>query len=285
MTKAIQKREDLGAALLQVEGRGERTTEAYRGAIRAFEASGQPATVEGFAAYVDSLKATRSAATVNLAVAAGRKAFVMAAERVGLPTRELAVIKGALAEIRGVKIAPPEVSVITPAERRRLLAALPLRMRLIAEVLYLTGARVSEILGVRRDSIRIDGAVELRLLGKGGKQRDAKIPPGLYGRVLAVFPDGPFLFTTGQGNRYAREYVTREIGRASRRVLGRRIGAHVLRHSRATDLLATTHRIKAVSRLLGHSDEATTLRYYVKDSFTDAELFDGADLEEGGADD
>lgn len=279
MTGAIEKREDLEAALLQVEGRGERTTEAYRGAIRAFEASGLPATVEGFAEYVEALKATRSASTVNLAVAAGRKAFAMAAERIGLPARELAVIKGALAEIRGVKIAPPEVAVITPAERRRLLGALPLRVRLVAEVLYLTGARVSEILGVRRDAIRVNGAVELRLLGKGGKQRDARIPAELYGRILAAFPSGPFLFTTEQGNRYAREYVSREIGRASKRVLGRRIGAHVLRHSRATDLLATTHRIKAVSRLLGHSDEATTLRYYVKDSFSDAELFDAADLE------
>ncbi|MBA7530340.1 Tyrosine recombinase XerC [subsurface metagenome] len=278
MTGAIQKREDPGAALLKVEGRGERTTEAYQGAIRAFAASGQPATVEGFAAYVEALKATRSAATVNLAVAAGRKAFAMAAERVGLPARELAVIKGALAEIRSVKIAPPEVSVITPTERRALLSALPLRLRLVAEVLYVTGARVSEILGVRRDAIRVNGAVELRLLGKGGKQRDAKIPQDLYGRILAAFPSGPFLFTTGQGNRYAREYVSREIGRASKRVLGRRIGAHVLRHSRATDLLAATHRIKAVSRLLGHSDEATTLRYYVKDSFTDDELFNGEAL-------
>ncbi len=280
MAGAIEKRADLGAAaLLTVEGRGERTTEAYRGAIRAFAASGQPATVDGFAAYMDTLKATRSAATVNLALAAGRKAFTMAAGRLGLPARELAVIKGVLAEIHGVKIAPPEVAVITPVERRRLLSALPPRVRLIAEVLYVTGARVSEILGVRRDAIRVNGAVELRLLGKGEKQRDAKIPPGLYGRILAAFPSGPFLFTTEQGNRYAREYISREITRAARRVLGRGVSAHVLRHSRATDLLATTHRIKAVSRLLGHSDEATTLRYYVKDSFSDAELFDGADLE------
>ena len=66
-----------------------------------------------------------------------------------------------------------------------------------------------------------------------------------------------------------------KLARAALRVLGRSVSAHVLRHSRATDLLATTHRIKAVSRLLGHSDEAVTLRYYVKDSFTDEELFSG----------
>ena len=40
-------------------------------------------------------------------------------------------------------------------------------------------------------------------------------------------------------------------------------------------MLKQTGRIKAVSRLLGHDDEATTLRYYVKDAFTDAELVAG----------
>lgn len=56
---------------------------------------------------------------------------------------------------------------------------------------------------------------------------------------------------------------------------GRPASAHVLRHSRATDLLKKTGRIKAVSRLLGHASEATTLAFYVKDSFTDEELFVG----------
>ena len=64
-------------------------------------------------------------------------------------------------------------------------------------------------------------------------------------------------------------------GRCSPYLLGRAVSAQVLTHSRATDLLAATHRIKAVSRLLGRSDEAITLRYYVRDSFSDEELFEG----------
>jgi integrase len=63
--------------------------------------------------------------------------------------------------------------------------------------------------------------------------------------------------------RYIRNLcfaLSREIARAARRVLGRSVSAHVLRHSRATDLMASTHRIKAVSRLLGHPDGATTQR-------------------------
>ena len=117
--------------------------------------------------------------------------------------------------------------------------------------------------------------MELRLYGKGGKERTARIPGELYKRILQVFPRGTYLFESSHKKHFRREYISREIARAARRVLGRSVSAHVLRHSRATDLLASTKRIKAVSRLLGHSDEATTLRYYVHDAFSDEDLFGG----------
>ena len=271
-------RPNLAQAILQVKARGELTTQAYRHALEAFLESGQAVTVEGFAQYIHELRGTRAASTVNQALAAGRKAFLQAAERLGMPAKEISLIRGALADIPSVKKGPPEVAVVSPDERLALLAALPLRMRLVAETLYVTGARVSEVLGVRRDQIKVNGAsgtVELRLYGKGGKERAARIPAELYRRILEVYPRGTYLFESSHKKHFRREYVSREIARAARRVLGRRISAHVLRHSRATDLLAATHRIKAVSRLLGHSDEATTLRYYVKDAFSDEELFGG----------
>jgi len=275
MTITPAKRPDLATALLAVKGGGERTTAAYRAALSGFLASGQPATVEGFTTYINQLRRKRSASTVNQALAAGRKGFLQAAERLGLPAREISLIRGALAEIPAVKKAPPEVAVVSPEERVRLFAALPLRIRLIAETLYVTGARVSEVLGVRRDQVKENGTVELRLYGKGGKERTSRIPAELYRRILAEFPEGTYLFESYKGQHFHREYISREIARAARRVLGRSVSAHVLRHSRATDLLAATHRIKAVSRLLGHSDEATTLHYYVRDAFSDEELFDG----------
>lgn len=267
---------DLASALLEVKGAGALTTAAYRTALKAFLDSGHQVTVDGFAAYIHQLRRTRSAATVNQALAAGRKGFLQAAERLGLPAKELSLIRGALGEIPAVKKAPPEVTVISPEERARLLEALPLRVRLVAETLYVTGARVSEVLGARRDQVKPNGSVvELRLYGKGGKERSSRIPAELYRRILAEFPESTYLFESRRGQHFKREYVSREIARAARRVLGRSVSAHVLRHSRATDLLAATHRIKAVSRLLGHSDEATTLRYYVRDAFSDEELFGG----------
>ncbi len=264
---------DLAKALMEVKGAGELTTTAYRTALKGFLESGQAVTVEGFAEYIDQLRRTRSAATVNQALAAGRKAFLQAAEALGLPAKEISLIRGALGEIPAVKKGPPDVSVVSPEERLALLAALPLRMRLVAETLYVTGARVSEVLGVRRDQVKENGTVELRLYGKGGKERTARIPAELYKRILQVFPRGTYLFESSHRKHFRREYISREIARAARRVLGRSVSAHVLRHSRATDLLASTKRIKAVSRLLGHSDEATTLRYYVHDAFSDEDLF------------
>ncbi len=269
------RRPPLASALLEVKGRGDLTTVAYRSALGAFLQSGQAVTVEGFAQYIHALRRTRSAATVNQALAAGRKAFLQAAERLGLPAKEISLIRGALGEIPAVKKGPPDVSVVSPEERLALLAALPLRIRLVAETLYVTGARVSEVLTIRRDQIKTNSSVELRLYGKGGKERVGRIPAELYKRILQVFPRGIYLFESSHKKHFRREYISREIARAARRVLGRSVSAHVLRHSRATDLLAITKRIKAVSRLLGHSDEATTLRYYVRDAFSDEDLFGG----------
>ena len=271
----IERTANLGVQIVKVKGSSERTTAAYRAAVSAFVKSGKPATVDGFAAYIHDLKGKRSASTVNQHLAAGRLAFLQAGKRLGLPAYELAAIKGSLASIPSVRKAVSEVSVVSPEERAKLLAALPLRIRLIAETLYVSGARVSEILGVRRDSISVSGGVSLRL-GKGSKERLARLPMPLYKRILKEYPQSMFLFYTRTGAPFHREYVSREIARAARRVLGRSIGAHTLRHSRATDLLHETGRIKAVSTLLGHADEATTLRFYVKDSFNDAELFAGA---------
>ena len=142
----------------------------------------------------------------------------------------MSLIRGALAEIPAVKKAPPDIAVVSPEERSALFAALPLRVRLVAETPYVTGARVSEVLGVRRDQVKPNGAsVELRLYGKGGKERAGRIPAELYRRILQVFPSGTYLFESRRGRHFKREYISREIARAARRVLGRSVSAHVLR--------------------------------------------------------
>ena len=60
-----------------------------------------------------------------------------------------------------------------------------------------------------------------------------------------------YLFENRCGGSFTRQYVTREIARAGRRVLKRRITAHNLRHARAMDLFQKTRRLKGISEMLG----------------------------------
>ena len=161
---------------------------------------------------------------------------------------------------------------ISPAERARLVEALPLRVRLIARFLYATAARVTEALKVRLTDVKDDGdRVLLRFHGKGRKERWVRIPVSLREEIEGEYgkKGRRYLFESHYGGPFSRQYVTREIARAARRVLNRRITAHNLRHSRATDLFQKTRRLKGVSEMLGHASTSTTARFYVRDSLTD----------------
>ena len=201
MATMIAKRPDLARALLQVKG-GWRAHHRRPTAPPSLASSqaGSPPRSKDLPTYINQLRRRRSAATVNQALAAGRKAFLQAGERLGLPAREISLIRGALAEIPAVKKAPPEVAVVSPEERLRLFAALPLRVRLVAETLYVTGARVSEILGVRRDQVKTNGAVELRLYGKGGKERSSRIPRSSTSESLQSSPMAPTYLSPTRGS-------------------------------------------------------------------------------------
>ncbi len=276
-----------GRGLLAVKGGSATTTEAYRGTVRGWitwaKDHGRGLGAEALAEYVTILrKEGATASKYNMALYAGKAALLQAAQRAGMPARELALLKGILDSIKGAKQPAPDVQVITPEERKRLLEALPLRVRLVARFLYATGARVSEALAVRCDQVMIDGErAKVRLIKtKGDKDRYVRIPKALLKDIEAEYagPDRVYLFESRYGQPFTRQYVTREIARAGKRELGRRVGAHVLRHSRATDLYERTRRIKAISELLGHSSVSTTSTYYVRDSFSDDELFNGEDI-------
>ena len=272
------------AELLKVRARGSLSTDAYRRAVRAFLAWAElrSPTAELFAAYIEySRQAGASASKLNRDLYGGKAAILQAAQRQGMSSRELAILKIALDSIPRAKTNTPEIRVISPVERARLIAALPLRVRLIARFLYATAARVTEGLKVRLTDLKDDGdRVLLRFHGKGCKERWVRIPVSLFEEIEGEYgkKGRVYLFESHYGGPFSRQYVTREIARAARRVLNRRITAHNLRHSRATDLFQKTRRLKGVSEMLGHASTATTARFYVRDSLTDDELFNGEGL-------
>jgi len=148
---------------------------------------------------------------------------------------------------------------------------LALRDKALLELLYATGARISEAVDLNVDDV-IDGDV-VRLLGKGGKQRI--VPLGSYARaavdayLVRVRPllsvrgaATPALFLGVRGARVSRQNAWLIIrARAEQAKLGIEISPHTFRHSFATHLLAGGADVRVVQELLGHSSVATTQIY------------------------
>ncbi|MGV8911240.1 MAG: site-specific tyrosine recombinase XerD [Rhodoglobus sp.] len=146
-----------------------------------------------------------------------------------------------------------------------------LRNTALLELLYATGARVSEVVSLNVDDM-IDGDI-VRLLGKGNKQRI--VPVGSFARdaiqkylvrarpTLSVKgPSTPALFMGARGARLSRQNVWLIIQAAADRVeLGIDISPHTFRHSFATHLLSGGADVRVVQELLGHSSVATTQIY------------------------
>lgn len=155
--------------------------------------------------------------------------------------------------------------------------ATPLQIRddLLAELLYSTGGRVSEILALDIDDVAdIRSLRALRLVGKGTKVRT--VPVGSYAveaierylvRARPVLVDqteagSPALLVARNGRRMSRQNAGRVIRqRASRRGLGDAVSPHTLRHSCATHLVESGADIRVVQELLGHASITTTEVY------------------------
>ncbi|TPG37386.1 tyrosine recombinase XerC [Mycolicibacterium hodleri] len=148
---------------------------------------------------------------------------------------------------------------------------LALRDRLIVEMLYATGIRVSELCGLDVDDVDVGRRV-LRVLGKGNKQRTVPFgEPALRsftswladGRPALVTSDsGPALLLGARGGRIDPRQARTVVHQTMAAVDGAPdIGPHGLRHSAATHLLEGGADLRVVQELLGHSSLATTQLY------------------------
>ena len=148
---------------------------------------------------------------------------------------------------------------------------LALRDRALLEVLYGTGARISEAVGLDVDDLIDRDAVVLR--GKGGKER--VVPVGSYARkavddylvrarpALAAGGRGtPRLFLNARGGTLSRQSAWTILRVAAERAgLATEISPHTLRHSYATHLLDGGADVRVVQELLGHASVSTTQVY------------------------
>jgi integrase/recombinase XerD len=145
------------------------------------------------------------------------------------------------------------------------------RDRAILELLYATGARVSEIVNMDLDDL-IDPEI-VRLFGKGSKERI--VPVGKYAQAavaaylvrvrptLATLSLGtPALFLNQRGSRLSRQSIWQIISDAAHTSkLGVDVSPHTFRHSFATHLLEGGADVRVVQELLGHASVTTTQIY------------------------
>ncbi|MGH3322101.1 MAG: site-specific tyrosine recombinase XerD [Streptosporangiaceae bacterium] len=146
-----------------------------------------------------------------------------------------------------------------------------LRDRALLEVLYGTGARISEAVGLAVDDVDLDEGI-VRLAGKGGKQR--LVPMGRYAsESLAAYlvrarptlaasgQGGGGLFLNARGGQLSRQGAWAVLRAAARRARLAAVSPHTLRHSFATHLLDGGADVRVVQELLGHASVTTTQVY------------------------
>ncbi|RWZ68751.1 site-specific tyrosine recombinase XerD [Labedella populi] len=180
-------------------------------------------------------------------------------------------------DVRPPKLGRRLPKALTIDQVERLLAATEgedvaaLRDHALLELLYATGARVSEVVGLNVDDV-IDEDI-VRLTGKGDKQRI--VPLGRYARTAvdaylvrgrpvlsAMGVATPALFLGMRGARLSRQSAWLILQAAAERAgLTAHVSPHTLRHSFATHLLQGGADVRVVQELLGHSSVATTQIY------------------------
>ncbi len=167
---------------------------------------------------------------------------------------------------------------LSEADVEALLAApeagspLGLRDRAMLEVLYASGLRVSELVGMKTFEANLEAGV-VRVMGKGSKER--LVPLGeeavewvkkylAEARPKLVGKKGgdQALFVTGRGAGMTRQAFWHAIKRhGAKAIPGKAISPHVLRHAFATHLVNHGADLRVVQMLLGHADISTTQIY------------------------
>ena len=175
------------------------------------------------------------------------------------------------------RLGRPLPGVLTEQEVERLLAApdietaIGIRDRAMLEVLYATGLRVSELVGLRSEQVNLLQGV-VRVIGKGGKERLVPLGEPAVAWLERMHESsrteilgakhGSALFPTARGRAMTRQAFWHLVKRyAARAGIARDVSPHTLRHAFATHLLDHGADLRVVQMLLGHRDISTTQIY------------------------
>jgi integrase/recombinase XerC len=239
--------------------------------------------------------------------AADVRAFAAARHRAGAGGR---TVQRALSAVRafyrwlqreGLAVQDPAMGISAPRSPRRLPRTLDadaagalveapggdpvgLRDRALLELVYSSGLRLAEVVGLELDDLdHREGLVQV--LGKGAKRRIVPVGRRALEAVAAwlpvrgqwAAPGETALFLSRRGRRIAPRTVQARLDHWSRRLgLGPGVHPHMLRHSFASHLLESSGDLRAVQELLGHANISTTQIYTHLDFQHLARVYDAA---------
>lgn len=155
----------------------------------------------------------------------------------------------------------------------------------ILELFYSSGLRLAELIDLDVSQLHQVREGELRVLGKGSKER--VVPVGRYAaeaveawmkvRGGMAAPGETALFVGARGRRISRSTIQQRLKHWAKVLgLGRDVHPHMLRHSFATHLLESSGDLRAVQELLGHANISTTQIYTHLDFQHLAKVYDAA---------
>jgi integrase/recombinase XerC len=142
------------------------------------------------------------------------------------------------------------------------------RAQALLEMLYATGVRCSELVGMDRAEVDLENRT-VRVLGKGRKERVIPFGTRARGALLAYLPvregaqpPDDALFVNARGVRLTDRTVRRILAARLKKIaIGKRVTPHTLRHSFASHLLQRGADLRSIQELLGHASLSTTQRY------------------------
>lgn len=281
-------REDYLAHLAVERGVSEHTLSAYRRDLIRYGAylsslgkvSIDEISTDDLASYVETLRTGSDGRTALSASSTARAVVVVRG------WHRFALQEGLAQSDPAHQVRPPTAvkrlpKAITVDEVERLLDAasvgegpVPLRDRALLEVLYSTGARITEAVSLAVDDADLSAATPMvRLFGKGRRERIVPVG-GPAVRALEAYlvrarpllaasgKGGPALFLGQRGQQLSRQSAWAVLQLAADRAeLSTHVSPHTLRHSYATHLLAGGADVRVVQELLGHASVTTTQLY------------------------
>jgi integrase/recombinase XerD len=224
----------------------------------------QPAAVSSFLKFLYARKLKPRSASRAFAAVRGLHKFLVL---------ERATSENPTSTVEQPRWWKPLPHVLVLAEVDQLLAAPDMatpkgiRDRAMLEVLYATGLRVSELIGLRLDGVNLDLGF-VRCIGKGSKERivplggAAVAAVAAYLEVRRIRKPSNFVFLNNRGEKLSRMgfwKILRAYGIQAG--IKKKLTPHVLRHSFATHLLEHGADLRAVQTMLGHAKISTTEIY------------------------